>query len=222
MSLTAIIHPTQVEAPALLVGLHGWGANGADLAGLGTYLHLPHFTLAFPDAPFPHPQVPGGLMWYDFPAGYDFRSTPQVAQQADLQESRQRLQDWIRAIAAEQTIPLERVIVAGFSQGGAMALDVALSLPVGAVLVLSGYLHSDPQPHQPPCPVVIVHGQYDPVVPLAAAHQCRDRLQSLGVPVTYQEWPMGHEITAPVLQTVQTFCQDFWPPASPIHRDFKG
>ncbi|WP_008310001.1 alpha/beta hydrolase [Leptolyngbya sp. PCC 6406] len=208
MTLRAITQPaTTGIVDYLFIGLHGWGANGADLAALGTYLNLPHYTKIFPDAPLPLPQVPGGCMWYDFPAGYDFRSSPQVEHQADLQATRQQLRDWIEATAAAMAVPLERTVVAGFSQGGAMAMDVALQLPLAAVLVLSGYLHSDPQPHQPSSPVFMVHGRLDPVVPIAAAHQARDRLQSLQVSVAYQEWDMGHEITLPVLQAIQEFCQ---------------
>ncbi len=204
------------EPVALFLGLHGWGANGADLAALGTYLQLPQVIKVFPDAPWPHPQVLGGQMWYGFPEGYDFQSAPEVEGQSDLVYSRQWLRDWILATAAHYGMPLERVMVAGFSQGGAMALDVALSLPVGAVLALSGYLHREPQPHDPPAPVLVVHGQYDPVVPLGAAHQVRDRLQALGVPLTYREYPMGHEISPKVLEAIQTFCHQVCQDLAPL------
>jgi hypothetical protein len=56
--------------------LHGWGANAADLVGLAPYLGLTNFSMVFPDAPWPHPQVPGGRMWYSFPVGFDFRQAP--------------------------------------------------------------------------------------------------------------------------------------------------
>jgi len=56
-----------------LIMLHGWGANAVDLLGLAPYLRLSNFSMQFPDAPWPHPQVPGGRMWYSFPFGYDFR-----------------------------------------------------------------------------------------------------------------------------------------------------
>jgi phospholipase/carboxylesterase len=207
MTLRAITQPAASDAEFLLIGLHGWGANAADLAALGTYVDLPHFTKIFPDAPLPHPMAPGGRMWYGFPAGYNFQQPHDFEAQADLQETRHVLQAWIKTTAAMAKVPLERTVVAGFSQGGAMAMDVALQLPLAAVLVLSGYLHADPHPHDPPSPVLMVHGRQDPVVPLPRAQQARDRLMALGVSVTYQEWDMGHEIQMPVLQTIERFCQ---------------
>jgi phospholipase/carboxylesterase len=207
MTLRAITQPAASgDTEYLFIGLHGWGANGADLAALGTYLDLPTFTKVFPDAPLPHPMAPGGRMWYGFPVGYDFQQPHDFNAQADLQATRQTLHDWIKTTAEMAKVPLERTVVAGFSQGGAMAMDVALQMPIAAVLVLSGYLHSDPQPHEPPSPVLMVHGRQDPVVPLAKAQQARDRLTALNVPVTYHEWDMGHEIQMPVLQVIERFC----------------
>lgn len=207
MTLRAITQPAPSgDTEYLFIGLHGWGANGADLAALGPYLDLPTFIKVFPDAPFPHPLAPGGRMWYGFPTGYDFQSPHDFAAQADLQETQQVLKDWIECTATRVKVPLERTVVAGFSQGGAMAMDVALSLPVAAVLVLSGYLHAEPSPHDPPSPVLMVHGRQDPVVPLAKAQEARDRLTALEVPVTYHEWDMGHEIQMPILQLIERFC----------------
>ncbi|MDA0268891.1 MAG: esterase [Cyanobacteria bacterium] len=209
MALQAIATPktNPTTCDALLVGLHGWGANAADLAALGEFLTLPHCHMVFPDAPFPHPQSPGGRMWYGFPNSYDFRQAHDFEQQSDLCTSRQALNAWLQQITAETGIPLERTIVAGFSQGGAMALDVGLQLPVAAVLVLSGYLHGAIFSHHPPSPVLLVHGRQDPVVPLACAHQTRQVLQAQQVPVTYHEQDMGHEIQPVVLQHIERFYQ---------------
>ncbi|NJN20916.1 MAG: esterase [Leptolyngbya sp. RL_3_1] len=181
---------------------------------------LPRCHMVFPDAPFPHPQNPGGRMWYGFPNGYDFRQAHDFAAPADLLTSRQLLQEWLQQITAETGIPLERTLLAGFSQGGAMALDVGLQLPVAAVLVLSGYLHGQITPHQPPCPVLLVHGRQDPVVPLACAHQTRQVLQAHHVPVTYHEQNMGHEIQPVVLQQIQQFYQTWLQGETPAGNKF--
>lgn len=207
MVLRAIAKTTDAEADKLLIGLHGWGANAADLAALADYLPLPGFRMLFPDAPFPHPYAPGGRMWYSFPTGYDFQADYDFAQQADLQESRQLLRQWLVQVAEETGIPPERTAIAGFSQGGAMTLDVGLQLPLAGALILSGYRHSAPQPHAELGPVLMVHGRQDPVVPILRAHQSRDALKEQSVDLTYQEYDMGHEISPLVLREIRLFCE---------------
>jgi len=207
MVLRAIAKTTDKAADKLLIGLHGWGANAADLATLADYMPLKGFRMLFPDAPFPHPSAPGGRMWYGFPTGYDFQADYDFAQQADWQESRQLLRQWLTQVAAETGIPPERTAIAGFSQGGAMTLDVGLQLPLAGALILSGYMHSAPQPHAELGPVLMVHGRQDPVVPMLRAHQSRDVLKEQSVNLTYQEYDMGHEISPLVLREVRLFCE---------------
>jgi phospholipase/carboxylesterase len=207
MVLQAIAKTPEAVADKLFIGLHGWGANAQDLAALADYMPLRGYTLLFPDAPFPHPYNPSGRMWYNFPAGYDFQSDYDFGQQTDLQESRQLLRQWLQQVADETGIPPERTVIAGFSQGGAMTLDVALQLPIAGALILSGYMHCVPQPHASLGPVLLVHGRQDPVVPCLRAHQARDMLASQSVQLTYQEYDMGHEISPSVLREVRLFCE---------------
>ncbi|MEO0533871.1 MAG: alpha/beta hydrolase [Cyanobacteria bacterium P01_A01_bin.123] len=210
MSLHAIAPklPQSETADKLLVMLHGWGANANDLAGLATYLDLPGYRLCFPDAPFAHPQVPGGRMWYGFPLGYDFRSPPDFAAQPDLQASRQRLIDWLKDTTEAINIPLSRTVLAGFSQGGAMTLDVGPQLPLAGMMILSGYLHGALHPASSVAPVLMVHGRHDPVVPLAMAQAAQATLIDQGVSVQYHEINMGHEVQLEVLTLMQRFCED--------------
>lgn len=188
------------------MALHGWGANAEDLAGLAPYLSLPNCQMVFPDAPFPHPQVRGGRMWYGFPLGYDFRSPPDFDQQADLIESRQILADWLRSLTETYQIPLSRTILAGFSQGGAMTLDLGLQLPLAGLMILSGYLHSPLQPQHPDMPVLVIHGKQDPIVPVALAQITCDQLTQHQISVEYHEFNMGHEIQPAAIQLMQQFC----------------
>lgn len=209
MSLRTVSFPgTPSAADWLLVGLHGWGANAEDLAGLAPYMSLPGFQMVFPDAPFPHPQVPLGRMWYSFPYGYDFRKPYDFENQADLQESRGLLREWLQGLAGETGIPLDRTILAGFSQGGAMTLDVGSSLPLAGQMVLSGYLHAPLPPSMTQRPLLLVHGQFDPVVPLEKAHQTKAALAAQGVDVKYHEIAMGHEILPDVIRIMAEFCED--------------
>jgi phospholipase/carboxylesterase len=191
-----------------LVALHGWGANAADVMGLAPYLALSGFQMLFPDAPWPHPQVPGGRMWYAFPLGYDFRQEHDFESQADLQQSRQQLRDWLVGLEQTTHIPLERTVLAGFSQGGAMVLDVGAHLPVAGQVILSGYLHSPLQPAVTNRERLMVHGTFDPVVPLVKARQAKAACQQLGQPLDFHEIAMGHEISLEVLHLLTRFCED--------------
>lgn len=188
--------------------LHGWGANAQDVEFLCSLLDLPSCQFILPDAPFPHPYSIGGKMWYDLNENLTFRSD--ISQQKDLQTSRQLLQDWLRSLEAETGVPLSRTILGGFSQGGAMTLDVGLSLPIAGMMILSGYQHGQlsSQPKYPP--ILMVHGRQDPVVPLMAAHIARDNLAAIGATFQYKEFDMGHEISPLVLNEMQQFIEQIF------------
>ena len=210
MTLQALVYPAKEKATEewQLVALHGWGANAADLVGLAPYLQLPQFAMVFPDAPLPHPQVPGGRMWYGFPVGWDFRQPYDFQQQADLKASRQILKSWLLELAQETHIPLERTVLAGFSQGGAMTLDVGWELPLAGQICLSGYLHGPVATPGQPRVLVMVHGSFDPVVPIAKAHAAKETLEYHGQPVSFHEIPMGHEISPQAIGLISEFCED--------------
>jgi phospholipase/carboxylesterase len=200
--------PTDGTADWCLVALHGWGANAADLVGLAPYLGLTNFSMVFPDAPLPHPQVPGGRMWYSFPVGFDFRQTHDFSAQEDLQASRAQLTAWLVNLAQTTKIPLERTVLAGFSQGGAMALDIGPQLPLAGQIILSGYLHNEAQSPVSARPLMVVHGSFDPVVPVTLAHQAQAALGSVGQTVAWHEIAMGHEIPPQAMGLISQFCED--------------
>jgi phospholipase/carboxylesterase len=201
--LEIIDYPAKKQPPAgTIVLLHGWGANHHDLGELAPYFNLPEYHFLFPNGIFDHEYTDTGKMWYSFTGAgrFDDRSKTQRA------TSRQILTDWVLSLPAQTGTPLDRTWIAGFSQGGAMTLDIGLDLPVAGLIVLSGYLHPDRQPPQTDAPpALIVHGRQDDVVPLAAAHKARSQLTTWGVPVTYQEFDMGHTIVPEVLNVVKNF-----------------
>ncbi len=107
----------------------------------------------------------------------------------------------------EQTgIPLEKTIMGGFSQGGAMTLDVGPQLPLAAMMILSSYSHAPIATCITPRPVLLLHGRQDPVVPLAKALDTKAQLEQQGLAVTYQEFDMGHEVTLEALKIAGQFC----------------
>ncbi len=198
MSLTSIsIPPTSGQPPkGLIVALHGYGANGQDLAGLAPIINLPDYYFLFADAPLPYPYGGAGRMWYNLE-----QNNP-----AELVNSQELLQSWLRSLPEKTGVPLEKTILSGFSQGGAMTLDVGLSLPLAGLIVLSGYWHPQPRPEISKFPpILLVHGTEDRVVPVSAAHYIRDTLKSWGIISDYHEFTMGHEIRPEVLQLVRNF-----------------
>lgn len=214
VSLNAIaITPNTASAPnvdRLLVLLHGWGANAQNVAGLIEAINMIAipFQGLLPDAPFDHPMAPGGKQWYGFPENYDFRSPYNFEQQADLIESRKQLKTWMESLPQQTGIPLEKTIMGGFSQGGAMTLDVGTQLPLSAMLILSGYSHAPIAPCVTPRPILVIHGRQDPVVPLAKALNTKAQLEQQGLPVTYREFDMGHEVSLEALRVASQFCQN--------------
>lgn len=171
-------------------------------------IDLPDFQMIFPDATFPFPYAPGGRMWYSLPDTYSFQSNPDFSSQPEVVKSREVLTEWLRSLESLTGVPLSRTILSGFSQGGAMTLDVGLQLPVAALMVLSGYLHGPVQLGNPfPQKVLMVHGTQDLVVPITAARQARQTLQQLGIEPEYQELTMGHEISLRVLELMQNFTE---------------
>lgn len=198
MSLKFVKIPSTTDRKpvALIVALHGWGANARDLTSLAPAFNLPDYQFVFPDAPFPHPQVPGGKMWYDL-QGNDSKR---------LLESRQLLKEFLLSLENTTGVPLSKTILGGFSQGGAMTLDVGLTLPLAGLICLSGYLHSmSPVAGSVLPPVLIVHGTQDSVVPVSAAIRARDSFTAWGALVQYHEFPMGHEIQPEVVDLMRSF-----------------
>jgi len=198
MTLNAIAIPPANGKPPdhVLVLLHGWGADANNLAPLAQVLDLPNYQYLFPNAPFPHPEVPSALAWYAL-------ETPDYY---GLPESRQKLRNWLLSLENETGVPLSRTVLGGFSQGGAMTLDVGIELPLAGLFSLSGYLHFQPSPLKTPIsPILIVHGKQDFVVPIKAARQARDKLQGINAPVEYHEFNMGHEVPQIVLTLVEKF-----------------
>ncbi|MGC1525584.1 MAG: hypothetical protein WA783_05995 [Phormidesmis sp.] len=207
-TLNAIALRPEGAGQKLLVLLHGWGANARDVAGIIQAINMISSPMQamLPEAPFKHPMVPGGRAWYSFPASYDFVRSHDFDAQADLQESRQRLITWMRSLPKQTDIPLERTIMGGFSQGGAMTLDVGPRLPLAAMMILSSYSHAPIAPCVTPRPILLLHGRQDPVVPLAKALDTKAQLEQQGLSVDYKEFDMGHEVSLEALQTASNFC----------------
>jgi phospholipase/carboxylesterase len=188
---------------AAVIWLHGLGADGFDFVPLVEELRLPP-TMAvrfiFPHArPRPVTINNGFVMraWYDITSlGPD-----RVEDEDGIRQSAEVVRGYIEKENA-RGIASERIVIAGFSQGGAIAFQAALRYPqrLGGVLALSTYLPlreslaKEATPANRDVPILICHGVRDPMVPAALGTASRDLLQSLGYAVEWKTYPMEHSV----------------------------
>ena len=197
------IEITTGEAPELSVlWLHGLGADGHDFEPIVPELGLRFpVRFVFPHAPVRAVTINGGMAmraWYDI-LGFD-RSAKEDA--AGIRASAAAVALLIdREI--ERGMPAERIVLAGFSQGGAIALHTALRepRPLAGVLALSTYLPlaaslaSERSAANASVPIFMAHGTGDTVLPLSLAETSRTALQALGYAVEWHAYPMAHSVS---------------------------
>ena len=184
-----------------IIWLHGLGADGHDLVSMVDELNLPAAVrYIFPHAPQRPVTINGGFVmraWYDI-------AHPSIDAQQD-EEGIYGSQAAVEALIAQEVargVAPGNIFLAGFSQGGAIALHTALrqTAALGGVLALSAYLpladiaHREVAASALKTPIFMAHGRGDPVIPINRAEQSRDLLQSLGYPVKWHEYPMQHAV----------------------------
>ena len=205
--MTTLLPHIQIDtAPnptAAVIWLHGLGADGNDFAALVPELDLsgcPAIRFIFPHAPSLPVTINGG---YVMPAWYDIRGTDLLSRQDDtgIRTSEQAIQALIANEIARGIAP-ERIVLAGFSQGCAMALHTGLRYPkkLAGIMALSGYLplaetfvaeRTGANAHTP---IFMAHGNQDPVVIPARGEATRDLLTGLGYAVQWHSYPMPHSV----------------------------
>jgi phospholipase/carboxylesterase len=203
-------------ATAAVIWLHGLGADGNDFAGLAPELDLSGcapIRFVFPHAPSIPVTLNGG---YVMPAWYDILGANLVSQQdaAGIQKSER---DIVALIENEVSrgIPYERIVLAGFSQGCAMALHTGLRFPrrLAGIMALSGYLPladrfaAERNAANATTPIFMAHGTQDPVVVLARGEESRNTLAALGHPVQWHTYPMPHSLHPQEIVDISRFLQ---------------
>jgi len=191
-------HPT-----ATVIVMHGLGADGNDFVPIANELDLASVgpvRFVFPNAPVIPVTINGG---YQMPAWYDIAVADLVAREDEA--GLRRSQATIEALIANEKargIAAERIVVAGFSQGCAMALMTGLrhGERLAGIVGLSGYLPiaattaAERHAANHDTPVFLAHGRQDPVVPIARAQQSRDALAALRYTVEWHEYAMAHSV----------------------------
>lgn len=187
-----------------VIWLHGLGADGHDFESVPAMLGLPHAAavrFVFPNAPMRPVTVNGGMRmraWYDI-VGIG-RGYPQ--DEAGIRESEALVREYI-ARETERSVRPTHIVLAGFSQGGAIALHAGLRYPesLAGILALSTYLpladQLTEQAHAAnrDVPILMLHGTADPVVPLDLAELSRDRLRQQGYQPQWRTYAMQHSIS---------------------------
>jgi len=223
---------------AVVVVLHGFGASGDDFRPIVPQLDLPAalgVRFVFPDAPEMPVSLMGGQRaraWFDFQlapganlaalaagalgavagaAGPDgFGALVEgSASFPGLDKAALRVRDLLQS-EIDDGVPAERIVLAGFSQGGALALHAGLLYPrpLAGVLALSTFLADRSTLGAPRTranantPILMCHGQRDAVLPMALGRRGHDQLQGAGYRVEWQDYAMGHEVCAPQLAAI--------------------
>jgi phospholipase/carboxylesterase len=189
------IAPSRGRASALVMLLHGYGANGEDLIALGEAWRqrLPEAAFVAPNAPETIPGMYGGLQWFDLtlrdPSEY-WRG---------VTAARPVLASFVDAELARYRLAADRLVLVGFSQGSMLALHVGLrrSVAPAAIVAYSGLLagpeHLAEVTSRPP--VLLIHGEIDELIPIQALHAAREALADRGIGVEWHVRPgLGHGI----------------------------
>jgi phospholipase/carboxylesterase len=208
--LEAIEIETAPQPAASVIWLHGLGADGNDFVPIVGELELPETPIrfVFPHAPVQPVTINAGMVMR---AWYDVRGAD-LARREDERGVRAS-QTLVEALVARERArgtPARRIVLAGFSQGGAISLQTGLRHPerLAGIMALSCYvpiaesLAAEAHAANRDVPIFMAHGLYDPIVPIAAARRSRELLERLGYGVEWHEYPMPHSVTPQELDDI--------------------
>ncbi len=202
-------NPTNKTIDKAVIWLHGLGASGHDFEpvvpelGLSSELAV---RFVFPHAPQIPVTINGGMV---MPAWYDIleMSLERKVDVEQINKSANAINDLIEREVARGVAP-EDIVIAGFSQGGAIAYQVALTHPkkLAGLLTLSTYLAVDDASKfsdaNKSLPIKIDHGTQDPVVPVILGQRASEQLKQLGYAVEFTTYPMAHQVCMPQIKAI--------------------
>ena len=201
--LEAIEIETAASPGASIIWMHGLGADGHDFVDVVPELGLPArpgVRFVFPHAPMRPVTINGG---YVMRAWYDIRDDDGVRREdpAGVRASQRAIEALI-AREKERGVPAAAIVLAGFSQGGAMALHTALRhterlagvMALSCSLPLADTLAAEAAPANRDVSIFMAHGTHDPMIPMARALRAREVLTGLGYRLEWHEYPMPHSV----------------------------
>jgi phospholipase/carboxylesterase len=201
--LEAIEVETAPSPRAAVIWMHGLGADGHDFEPIVPELDLPDglaVRFVFPHAPLRPVSINRGMVmraWYDVREDGGARREDE----SGVRDAQRRVEALVARERARGT-EARRLVLAGFSQGGAMALQTGLRQPqrLAGIMALSCFLPlvdsvaGEATAANRDVPIFMAHGTHDGVIPLARAHRSRDALLDLGYRVEWREYPMPHSV----------------------------
>ena len=209
--LEAIEIETAPAPKASIIWMHGLGADGGDFAPLAGEIELPVATrYIFPHAPMMPVTINGGYVmraWYDISDAAIRRED-----EAGVRAS-QELVEGLLAREKTRGVPAERIVLAGFSQGGAIALQTGLrhAERLAGIMALSTYLPladtlaAEAHAANRATPIFMAHGSADPMIALARAQASRKQLQQLGYALEWHEYRMEHAVCPQEIDDIRTW-----------------
>jgi len=211
VAMETIVIETGAKPDAAILWLHGLGADGHDFEPIVPELQLPcAVRFVFPHAPIRPVTLNQGMRmraWYDI-----FRLGGGPEDEAGIRASEALLNELITR-EKKAGVPAARIVLAGFSQGGAVALQAALRHPerLAGVLALSTYLPLSQQVEKErskenqDVPIFMAHGTYDDVIPLHRADDSRRALEKLGYAIEWHSYPMPHSVCPQEIADISKF-----------------
>ena len=193
---------------AAIIWLHGLGADGHDFEPIVPELRLTKpVRFVFPHAPVRPVTINQGMRmraWYDV---LQFGGGPE--DEVGVRASQKLLEELIK----QQPVPAERIVLAGFSQGGAIVLQTALRhrerfagvLALSTYLPLDATLEAERNRANEDLPIFMAHGQYDDIIPLRRAEQSKQILERLGYKVEWHVYPMPHSVCPEEIEELSGF-----------------
>lgn len=217
MLSTFEIEPTEPQR-GTVIWMHGLGASNHDFDPIIPELRAPFLRFVFPAAPVRPVTINGGVSmpaWYDI---LSFDDPPLREKEADVREVEREIEALIEREQGRGIAP-SQIVLAGFSQGGAVALHVGLRAPeaLGGLLVLSAYMllpqrfDEERTAASAETPVLFAHGLYDPVVPFALGKAAHDRVQAAGHATRWAAFPMEHSLCLPEVQLIASWLGERFP-----------
>ena len=206
--MDAIQIETGPNPQAAVIWLHGLGADGHDFEPIVPELELEKpVRFVFPHAPIRPVTINQGMRmraWYDI---LQLGGGPE--DEAGLRASQKLTEELIRA----QGLPANRIVLAGFSQGGAIVLLTGLRYPerlagvvaLSTYLPLAGTLAAERSAANRETPLFMAHGRYDDLIPMQRAQASREYLQKLGYAIEWHDYPMPHSVCAPEIADISSF-----------------
>jgi len=201
----------ETNSTAVTIWMHGLGADGHDFEPVVQILNLSHIKFILPHAPYRPVTFNNG---YEMRAWYDiFGLQPDSPQdEVGINSMQDTINSMIEAEIA-RGIPSQRILLAGFSQGGAMALHTATRFdqPLAGVLALSTYLPLKNQlkekqhPANKHLPIWMAHGRHDSVITLATAQSSQQTLEAAGYEVEWHEYEMPHSVCEEEINDIRDF-----------------